>query len=116
MFDRTVVVSRARWELVLPDGHALEIAGDDTIVGRKPQAPEGVSTLLIADPTRTLSKSHARLRRVGESWTVEDLGSTNGLLLITDSGAERPLEPGVQAAATERMVLGTLEVTLRRVD
>jgi sigma-54 dependent transcriptional regulator, acetoin dehydrogenase operon transcriptional activator AcoR len=41
----------------------------------------GVKTLDVTLPGRSLSKAHARLVRVGASWALEDLGSTNGTLL-----------------------------------
>ncbi|WP_336652242.1 MULTISPECIES: DUF5684 domain-containing protein [unclassified Leucobacter] len=115
--DRTVVVPRpSRWGLELPDGDVLELRGDDVVVGRKPEPKNGSSVLQIVDPTRTLSKSHARLRRVDGSWTIEDLDSTNGVALVDELGEQVPLEAGREHPVTERLVLGTLEVTLRRVS
>lgn len=115
--DRTIVVPRpSRWGLELPDGDVLELRGDDVVVGRKPEAKNGSTVLQIADPTRTLSKSHARLRRVDGLWTIEDLDSTNGVALVDELGEQVPLEAGRENPVTERLVLGTLEVTLRRVS
>jgi hypothetical protein len=114
--DSTIVVRRKRapqWQLVLPDGEVYEIE-DDVIVGRRPESPDGVAVLAIPDPTRTLSKSHVRMRFDGERWTVEDLGSTNGLVLLREGGREEELEPHRETPATERMLFGTLEVSLRR--
>lgn len=113
--DRTVVVPRRSepvWVLELPDGTELALAGD-VVVGRKPEAIDGSSTLAIPDSTRTLSKSHARLVNDGDRWLIEDLGSTNGLVLLNDDGSESELSPGVRVEATERMLFGTLEVRLR---
>lgn len=112
--DNTVFVPRRmRWGLELPDGEVLELASDDIVVGRKPQALESSETLLIADPTRTMSKSHARMRRDGETWSVEDLQSTNGLALIDEAGEPHRIDTGIAIPATELMVFGTLEVRLR---
>lgn len=113
--DRTVVVPRpraAKWELQLPDGEAY-VLEPDVVVGRRPEAVAGSSILAITDSTRTLSKSHVRLRFDGQGWTVEDLGSTNGLVLLHDDGRQEELDPHRETAATERMMFGTLEVTLR---
>ena len=41
----------------------------------------GVKTLDVRLPGRSLSASHARLVRVGPSWAIEDLGSTNGIFV-----------------------------------
>lgn len=116
--DRTVVVSReaaARvnfgWSLVLPDGDALRL-GPECVVGRRPSADEGATPVVIADPTRTLSKSHARLRYDGERWWVIDLGSTNGLWLLHANGGEEEVQPYEEVEATPRLRLGTLEVEL----
>ena len=113
--DRTIVVPRrpaVTWSLELPDGSRLPL-DDDTIVGRRPVEFDGAAVVAIPDPTRTLSKSHARLTRDGDQWFVEDLGSTNGLVLINDDGSESEIPAGVRVAATERMLFGTLEVRLR---
>lgn len=115
--DRTVVVSAPiRWGLELPGGEVLELLGDDLIVGRKPERMDGAELLSLADPTRTVSKSHARLRFDGEGWSVEDLNSTNGLSAADDSGTLTPLAPGQAHAVPERMVLGTLEVRVRPLE
>lgn len=114
--DKTIVVPRAKavvWELVLPSGESYELASD-VVIGRRPDAIDGSAVLVIPDPTRTLSKSHVRMRYDGERWTVEDLGSTNGLVLLPEGGDEQELEPHREVAAVERMLFGTLEVQLRR--
>ena len=115
--DRTVVVvRRARWGLELPDGEIVELAGDDVIVGRKPEAQGGAGVLQIADPTRTMSKSHARMRRTGDDWTIEDLDSTNGVSVVDERGEAIQIEPGEEVTATEQLVIGTLEVSLKRME
>lgn len=114
-FDRTVVVSRRElWVLELPDGEEVELESNDSVVGRKPTAIEGSAVLVIPDATRTLSKSHARFRRVDDGWTVEDLDSTNGVFTIDAQGIETELSPGVAVQASEHLILGTLSVRLRR--
>lgn len=113
--DRTVVAPRRsapKWVLELPDGTVLPLA-DDVVIGRKPDSIDGSATLEVPDRTRTLSKSHARLVREGERWTIEDLGSTNGLVLINEDGSESELSANVRVEATEQMMFGTLEVRLR---
>lgn len=115
--DRTVVVVRkTRWGLELPDGDVLELLGDDVIVGRKPSAQAGAIVLQIADPTRTMSKTHARLRRDGDSWTIEDLNSTNGVAVIDALGLTNQIDAGEVVEATERLLVGTLEVRLRTIE
>ena len=55
--------------------------------GRRLQVPEGQATLgrsarcdLVLSDGRA-SRQHARVRRQGGTWTLEDLGSTNGTYL-----------------------------------
>lgn len=114
--DRTVMVpprTRFDWSLVLPDGARLALEAD-IVVGRRPGAVEDSALLQIPDPTRTLSKSHARLRMRDERWWVTDLGSTNGLWLLHADGREEALPPHREVEATPRMRFGTLNVELQR--
>lgn len=113
--ERTIVVQRGArptWMLELPDGTEIALE-HDSIVGRKPEGRDDAVAITIPDATRTLSKSHARFTFDGERWTVEDLGSTNGLVLLHADGREQELAAGERAEATERMLIGTLEVLLK---
>lgn len=117
--DRTVVVPRAQrigWAIELPGGERFELPAFDVIVGRRPEAQGDARPLAIPDPTRTLSKTHARLRFDGEQWTVEDLGSTNGVVLLLEGEREEELTAYRPAPATDRLLLGTLELRLSRSD
>jgi hypothetical protein len=54
-------------------GQVVEI-GDGAVLGRGDRAD-----VVLGDPT--ISSTHARLRRVGRTWLIADLGSTNGTRL-----------------------------------
>lgn len=113
--DRTTVVRRQApwaWSLVLPDGTAVPLRVDN-VIGRRPEPIGEAHPVVIADSTRTLSKTHARLRFDGVGWVIEDLGSTNGVVLVHDDGREQELEPHQPVFATQWLLLGTLEVMLR---
>lgn len=114
--ERTVSVPRpasARsWELVLPDRSTIPLA-QDNVIGRRPEGAPGAHLIVIPDPTRTLSKTHVRLRLSGEIWVVEDLGSTNGVVLVHDDGSEQQLEANQPVVAAQRMLFGTFPVLLR---
>lgn len=113
--DQTVAVvrpSKTIWVLELPGGETLALE-PDVVIGRRPTPRDGSAVLAIADPTRTLSKSHVHMRLQGETWLVEDLGSTNGLTIVRD-GVDQEVPMGITVEATEEMLFGTLEVRLRR--
>ena len=115
--DHTVMVVRKKqWALELPDGTVLELLGDDVVIGRRPSPVGGSTTLLIPDATRTLSKSHARLRRDGEQWSIEDLNSTNGVFVFDSAGEQIEVEPGTQRTASDQLIIGTLEIRLREIS
>lgn len=116
----TVVVHRRRppqWRLVLEDGTSLPLDGNRVLVGRKPSSSDPDTVALpIPDSTMTLSKIHALLERVDDHWTITDLGSTNGVMLIQADGAELYLSPGTAAPLTSRFVLGKVTVSLYQED
>jgi hypothetical protein len=119
--ERTVVVRRGhtRWELVLPDGSSAALSSDVVILGRNPVADRsrpGAQLLAIVDPTRTVSKTHARLERRGETWRITDLGSTNGILLPNALGADVEVDAGGEAEVVERFLLGDAALRLQRTD
>lgn len=133
--DRTIVVakpSRVTWSLVLPDQTEL-VLQPDTIVGRRPGSGAaaaagvsgatpatgesgGVHLLAVPDSSRTLSKVHARLRLNGDEWTIEDLGSTNGVFLFDADGSDREIAAHTEVLAGRHFMLGTLEVRIKRSD
>ncbi|MBV0894035.1 DUF5684 domain-containing protein [Microbacterium sp. NC79] len=115
--DQTIVAARRRstWNLQLPVGTSVALTSDYVILGRKPDdEPEFPSAQLIsvADGTRTISKTHAVLALVDGAWTITDLGSTNGVVLIDESGAERELAPHQPAVLTTRFLLGDAELRI----
>lgn len=114
--EQTVVARRPRatgWIIELEDGTTIPLPADDIVIGRKPSA-DGVPAVAIPDPSRTLSKSHARLRRSGEGWTIEDLDSTNGVALVHEDGREEDVAPRTATVATRRLIIGTMRVVLTR--
>lgn len=85
---------RARWRLVAEDGTKITVS-TAVVVGRDPSASLVAGAVLTAvpDPQRTMSKTHAALRLVGNDLTVEDLHSTNGVYVVVD-GEEQRLPAG----------------------
>lgn len=77
-----------RWD----DG-TVTVVTRPTVIGRGPVGGEGDEVEAIADPTLSLSKSHARFVAAPEA-SVTDLHSTNGML-VERAGAPLAAPPGV---------------------
>ncbi|KQM82143.1 DUF5684 domain-containing protein [Agromyces sp. Leaf222] len=120
LLDRTIVVARkpiVTWRLVAEGGEPLRLAGSVVLLGRNPRAANaeaGEQRLVVPDPSRTLSKTHAVLSLHGEQWSITDLDSTNGVLVPDWEGIDRLLDPGVPTPVPDRFVLGTLSVRIER--
>jgi hypothetical protein len=115
--DETVVAARRRdvWMLTPPLGAAVTVSRDVLIIGRRPSpdpAFPGAQLVSVADETRTMSKTHARLELDDGEWTIVDLDSTNGVVLLSADGRETELLPGRAHIATERFLLGDAELRL----
>ncbi|CAN5166715.1 hypothetical protein BH11ACT3_BH11ACT3_01120 [soil metagenome] len=110
----TVVVDRSPtipWKLHIVDGPTFSLTGEQVVLGRKPgnTAPDQ-QRIAIPDSTRTLSKVHAQLDLTEGRWTITDVGSTNGVVVIEPDGAERLLESGTSAVVEGRFQLGRVEM------
>ena len=66
----------------------------------------------MVDDTKTVSKSHAVLRLVGDTWVIEDSGSTNGSIVLDESGAE--IEVTATHALIETFQLGDATFRIRK--
>jgi len=116
--DERTVIARGRRQpdrLLLPTGEAIDLSADTVILGRAPRAlPDApdAQIIAVADTTKTVSKSHAVLRRERAGWTIEDLHSTNGVILIDSAGTES--EPAGRTPLGERFLLGDAEFRLDR--
>ena len=115
--DHTIVTRRRRtgWVLVAPDGERIPLSEEVAIVGRRPSVDAAfpqAQLITVGDPTRTVSKTHARLELRGDVWAVVDLDSTNGVVLIADNEDETDVEPGAVTRLTPRFLLGDAELRL----
>jgi len=92
-------------QLVVTDGPMagtnVPLAGGSVSIGRAPD-----STLVLQDDFA--STHHARLTRRGDSWVIEDLGSTNGTFV----GRTRVREP-MPVAAGQPIRVGRTVLELR---
>ena len=118
-FDATVIVRKrsASWTITPEAGAAIALTGDVVILGRNPSAntqTSGAQLVALDDPSKTVSKSHARITRDGDAWSIVDLKSTNGVYLLDAAGTETELEAGVSTPLTESFKLGDLVVRISK--
>jgi len=119
VFDETVIAPRRRidWTLIPPNGAPIRLTSPVLIVGRRPASDPAypqAQLIEISDETRTVSKTHARLELAAGAWSITDLGSTNGVVLVGDEGTEIDLPAGAPRPAGERFLLGDAELRLTR--
>ncbi|QLD10700.1 FHA domain-containing protein [Microbacterium oleivorans] len=87
--ERTVLAARRapQASLRLPAGTSVVLTSDTAVLGRNPvataDAPDA-QLIPVDDTTRTVSKTHALLRRTSEGWMISDLASTNGVFVGED--------------------------------
>jgi Protein of unknown function (DUF3662)/Inner membrane component of T3SS, cytoplasmic domain len=84
--------------LLVGDGRRSVLSGDRVVVGRSRDCD-----VVLSDPN--VSRRHAELRRDGGSWTVSDLGSTNGVKVNGQRADRVPLSPG------DRITVGLTDLT-----
>lgn len=108
--DVTVVVPRGAlltdWNLVDRDGTAFRLHRSN-VLGRHPSgagAPSHAQLVLLSDPDRVLSRTHALLEVVEDELWVTDLHSTNGSEVLEPGQPPRRLVPGTR----ERVLLGSV--------
>jgi len=120
-FDETILAPRRRpaWVLTPPLGAPIAVTSTVLIVGRRPGGDAefpNAQLIAVSDETRTMSKTHARLELHGDEWTIIDLDSTNGVVLMGEDGTERDATPFVAERLTERFLLGDAELRVAKKD
>lgn len=102
------------WRLVGPT--IIPLSGT-VVVGREPDgsAVPGATRLVIDDPARSMSKTHAALVAGGPKLTVEDLDSTNGVY-IARAGVETrvPSRTPIELKAGESVLFGDVSFTVEQ--
>lgn len=116
--DKTVVGRRQRkqsWHLSAEGSTPIKLVGASALIGRNPAASGDyplAQLVTLADPDKTVSKTHAHLSLVDGEWSIVDLNSTNGVYLMSASGDETEIAVGIGFQATESFRLGDLTITL----
>ena len=70
----------------------------------------------VPDPTRSVSKNHACFSMYGAALVVEDLGSTNGIVVTGPDGRENDIGVGgrTELQVGARVELGDAVITIGR--
>lgn len=105
--------STPAWHLVIEGGRTFQLVRPRVLLGRDPVGRSGEQEIVVVDPTRTVSKTHALLELVDGVWQVTDLGSVNGVALLHPGRSERMATPGIPEPATRRFALGHVLIELR---
>ena len=111
--DETMIVVRHMkpWTLETEHGLKVSLTKSAVLLGRNPargSAHPGAQLVVLHDPDKTVSKTHARLDYFEGIWGIRDLQSTNGTVLIDSGGNENELDAGASSALTDRFLLGEL--------
>ena len=98
-------LARAPAQLVVVDeagkeSERISITRSPIVIGR-----QSTNDVVLSDPN--VSRRHAELRRNDETWTLVDLGSTNGTTVNGRPGPEHTLKDG------DRLGFGTSELVFR---
>lgn len=112
--EHTVLAAHRRPSaaLRLPNGQTVPLTADLVVLGRNPTPPAqapGAQPVPVDDATRTVSKTHALLRRGDDGWSITDLSSTNGVI-VGESDAE--IAVGTPVPVSGRFLLGDAELFL----
>jgi len=112
------VTSASAIELELPDGQVVPLV-TGILLGRDPQPQSHLDITARArlyDTQRSVSKTHAAVGLDSSGLWVIDLESTNGTSLVSTTGAERFVDPGIKTAIAddESLRFGEYPVHIRR--
>jgi pSer/pThr/pTyr-binding forkhead associated (FHA) protein len=108
---------RARpWRLVLGDGRQLAVSASPLVLGRGPVAPPthpDATPIVVVDPVKSVSKSHALVLVDGGMLWVTDMHSTNGTKVTNELGEATSCPPGVGMPAGNGWTISLGEYSVR---
>ena len=107
-----------QWSLTMHDGSVRYVSGT-LLLGRDPARVEGWASaglMVINDPEKTISKTHAAIDCSGDEFFIVDLHSTNGVAIIAPDGTETVADDGVRTAVAvgSDIELGRYRIVLNR--
>ena len=83
-------------------GRSYDVTKDRFLLGRS----KSQADLVLDDPN--VSRQHAAIERVGDTWVLADLGSTNGCYVDGQRVSRRPIVDGDVIEITTHQVVCTL--------
>ncbi|NOZ07081.1 MAG: FHA domain-containing protein [Chloroflexi bacterium] len=102
-----ILVQATGLTMTLPLTDEIVIGRKDTDTGVRPDVDLGI----LGDSGLSVSRTHARIRRVGTTVQIEDLGSTNGTWLQGKRlPAHNPL--ALEEGKGYEVIVGTVHLTL----
>lgn len=118
----TVLVARStardsrpkQFQLCLSDGSIVPMTEPTVLLGRGPSTGgiANVQTVSLADPTREISRTHAKLEMQHGEWTITDLASTNGVY-IGEGETRRKAVSGVPYVVSEQFSIGSQTMVIQ---
>jgi len=117
-FEKTVVAPRKKketWSITPEGGVAIKLTKAAALLGRNPSSTAADTQLVsVPDPSKTVSKTHARLTLADGAWTIVDLNSTNGVYLLSADDEETEVEAGVPTTIGDAFRLGDLTIRISK--
>lgn len=99
--------------VLLPDGTSVDLSRP-AVAGRAPSPCSDAEALVLVDPTRSVSRAHARLEPSPDGVVVVDLGSANGTVVRRPDGSLHDAGDGAACVAEpgSTILLGDVALTV----
>jgi len=114
--DTITIRPTVAWRLDLPHGLPSVAVTGTAVLGRNPAAIAAIpdaALVSIADPAKSVSKTHLLVEVDGEGLWITDLDSTNGTVTVSPTGVQLVLEPRVRSRVADGSAVSLGEFTMR---
>ncbi len=111
----SVSVPRAeQYQLCISDGSIVPLMEPTVLLGREPSTGGigNAQTVSLKDPTREISRTHAKLEMQHGEWTITDLGSTNGVYIGVGETRIKAVS-GVPYVVSKQFSIGSQEMVIQ---
>lgn len=114
--DTITIRPTIAWRLDLPHGLPSVALTGSAVLGRNPSAVDSVpdaALVPLADPAKSVSKTHVLLELDGDALWITDLDSTNGTVTSSPTGVQLVLDPRVRTRVVDGSAISLGEFTMR---